>query len=482
MMVGAGDDFLKSTDLTVSTARMRLARLAGFDTVRISSVWWPGEEQPDDVELRQLRNVAGAARLTATRVVVSVHNNGSRTTPLTEEARAEFVKYTLSIARLFPTFTEFVIGNEPNLNRFWLPQFAEDGSSVSAAAYLPLLAETYDALKARSARLRVWGGALAPRGIDRPGTGRDTNSPTKFIRDLGAAYRASERDRPIMDGLAIHPYGDSSSQPPILSAHPRTSAIGLADYAKLVGLLGEAFDGTAQRGSTLPVLYDEFGVESRIPAPKARLYSGTEPAATKPVDEATQGEYYRQALELAFCQANVRGLIFFHVADEPARAGWQSGVYYVDGKAKASLKAVAAAARESRRGVVAYCPGLRLVPAVRKVVWPRGTALAGKTRLRFRIHCTLDCGYVARLVPVGGRRSALVARGELVGGALRAVTLPGTPVKPGLYVLRLSLAAPVNRGAVRTVVSPALRLPRGIAWTRTRPAKALPSAVARRPL
>ena len=155
-----------------------------------------------------------------------------------------------------------------------------------------------------------------------------------------------------MDGLAIHPYGDSSSQAPILSAHPRTTAVGLADYGKLVRLLGEAFDGTAQRGTTLPILYDEFGVESRIPAAKARLYTGAEPTTTRPVDEPTQGEYYRQALELAFCQPNVRGLILFHLADEPALAGWQSGIYYVDGKAKRSLREVAAAdARdEARRG------------------------------------------------------------------------------------------------------------------------------------
>jgi hypothetical protein len=482
LVVGVGDDFLKDTNLTVATARMRLARLAGFETVRVTSVWWPGEKQPDEVELRQLRNVASAARLTAMKVVVSIHHNGSRTTPLTEEWRGEFIEYVLSIARLFPTFTEFVIGNEPNLNRFWMPQFGEDGSSVSAAAYLELLAATYDAIKAKSAKYRVWGGALAPRGIDRPGSGRDTHSPTKFIRDLGEAYRLSERDRPFMDGLAIHPYGDNSSQPPILSAHPRTTAIGLADYAKLVRLLGEAFDGTAQRGTTLPILYDEFGVESRIPAAKARLYSGSEPAVTRPVDEPTQGIYYRQALELAFCQPNVRGLMLFHVADEPARAGWQSGLYYVDGRPKRSLAEVAKATRETKRGVVAYCPGLKLVPAVKKALWPRGTALAGKTPLTFRVQCTLDCAYRARLVPAAGGRPALELRGTVVGGILSRVRLPLRPVKPGRYVLRVTLTAPVNPGRARTIASPALRLARGIAWPPKQAAKPLASRASQAPV
>src|SRR5256885_13236030 len=41
---------------------------------------------------------------------------------------------------------------------------------------------------------------------------------------------------------------------------------------------------------------------SKVPAAKTSLYSGAEPTTTKPVDERTQAEYYRQALELAFCQ------------------------------------------------------------------------------------------------------------------------------------------------------------------------------------
>ena len=39
----------------------------------------------------------------------------------------------------------------------------------------------------------------------------------------------------------------------------------LGDYDRLVTLLGEAFDGTAQEGEDLPILYTEFGVESGHP-------------------------------------------------------------------------------------------------------------------------------------------------------------------------------------------------------------------------
>ena len=106
-----------------------------------------------------------------------------------------------------------------------------------------------------------------------------------------------------MDAFAFHPYPENSATGPNF-AHPNSTSIGLADYAKLVALLGAAFDGTAQRGSKLPILYDEFGIETQIPPAKAPLYVGTEPTTTKPVDEATQAQYYLQAMQMALLPAD----------------------------------------------------------------------------------------------------------------------------------------------------------------------------------
>ena len=151
-----------------------------------------------------------------------------------------------------------------------------------------------------------------------------------------------------MDGLAFHPYPDNSSQSPDFP-HPRSTSIGLADYGKLVGLLGTAFDGTAQPGSSLPILYDEFGIESAIPDGKASLYTGTEPTTTKPVDEYQQAASYDLGLRLAFCQPTVAGVLLFHSQDESALLSWQSGVYYADGTPKASLPGRARLARPDAR-------------------------------------------------------------------------------------------------------------------------------------
>src|SRR5262249_35057260 len=122
---------------------------------------------------------------------------------------------------------------------------------------------------------------------------------------------------------------------------------------------------------------------------------GSEPATTKPVDELTQGQYYEQALQLAFCQPTVAGILFFHSQDEPGLANWQSGVYYADGTAKSSVYAVKDALDRTRGGSIARCDGLALEVTATKVRFPsQGDLSRGKRDITFA--CTLDCAWELR--------------------------------------------------------------------------------------
>jgi hypothetical protein len=353
-LVGVVEDSTLLPEAAAAKERVRAVRDAGFDAIRVTSIWSPGQTEPQPAELRILRNVDEAADGLGVRLFVAVYQAGSSTTPRTEPERADFAAYTASLARSLAT-RDFIIGNEPNLNRFWMPQFGPNGEDVAARDYELLLAQSYDALKAVSEDVNVIGGALAPRGSDRPELARDTHSPTAFLRDLGAAYRESGRDRPIMDMLAYHPYETNSSVPPG-NPHPNSTTMTLGDYDRLQTLLGEAFDGTAQDGDDLPILYTEFGVESRIPEDKQALYRGTEFASVKPVSEQTQADDYAKAIRLAYCQETVVGILLFHVFDEIDLRGWQSGVRYVDDTPKESYEPVKQAAEEARAGKVS-CEG-----------------------------------------------------------------------------------------------------------------------------
>ncbi len=356
-MIGAAEDAARQPDAAVASARMDEASRVGFNTIRVTQMWTTGERALNPADQAALGNAITAAKAHGIRLVLSIYPVGSSVTPVTPQARADFAAFAADIARRYPDLHDFIIGNEPNINRFWLPQFGPEGEDVAATAYEQLLATTYDAVKSVRPHSTVYGGALAPRGGDKPDTGRDTHSPTAFIADLGAAYKTSGRSRPIMDAFAFHPYPETARTGASL-AHPHTTSIGLADHAKLVGLLGAAFDGTAQDGSTLPILYDEFGVETAIPAAKRSAYTGTEPPSTHPVSESTQAAIYSSALRTAACQANVLGILLFHVEDESALSGWQSGEFYADDSPKSSLAPVRAAVRRAQADKPAGCrPG-----------------------------------------------------------------------------------------------------------------------------
>jgi hypothetical protein len=339
IVVGAVEDAAKFGD---SAAKMELARQAGFKAIVFSSVWAPPLVEPAPDELARLRSAVAAASALGIRPIVAVYSF-SGNTPLTDAARSQFASYAASIVRDIPQVRDISVGNEPNLNLFWLPQFAADGSDAAAYAYFALLAKSYDAIKAVAPLAQVIGGSLASRGSDKPNAARQTHSPTQFIQDLGAAYKASGRTRPVMDLFSIHPYPESSAIPPDFK-HPNSASIGLADYGKLVKLLTDAF------GTSPPIVYGEYGVETTIPAAEQSAYTGTEPASTKAVSVATQDADYVQAIRLATCQPLVRMLLFFHVSDEPDLSRLQTGVYYADDNPKPDLANVAAAAKAAESG------------------------------------------------------------------------------------------------------------------------------------
>jgi hypothetical protein len=394
MLVGAVEDSGKLADPAAAKAKYDLARSGGFDTVRLTAMWSKGMTSPPAAELATLQNAASAAAQTGIRTIVAIHNVNSAQTPVTDADRAQFAQYAQAVVKVTPAGTDFVVGNEPNINNYWLPQFNADGTDAAAIAYEALLAQTYDAIKAVRPAARVFGGALSPRGADNATGTRPTHSPTAFIRDLGAAYRASGRTAPIMDVFDLHVYADSASLPPSME-HPNTSTITLADYGKLVALLGQAFDGTAQAGSTLPIVYGEFGVETAVPAAKAGAYTGTENQGA--VDEATQAAYYKEAMKIALCQPNVVGLMLFHVSDEPALTGWQSGPFYADDTPKSSMPAIRDAMSAVHAGTLTSCPDAT-PPAVTLTGPPSGSVVHGQVQLQATATDDVGVGKVTLLV------------------------------------------------------------------------------------
>lgn len=348
---GVADDQIRNHRTGEAERAGRRIANAGFNLVRSTVPWVQGQKHlnhRDTAALRNLVRVAESQGLTVMLTVFPYHdrelNPRMPIRPSDQRIFADFVEY---LAKEFPGVKYWEIGNEPNWSFFWSPQFDPSGRDAAIRPYFNLLAKAYDKLKARNTENIVIGGAFASVGEDDPYAARKRHSPTRSIQLLGQYYRESGRTRPIMDWLSIHPYPEYAGEPPD-RPHPSTTTIGFADYKKLVKLLGEAFDGTAQRGRDLPVLWSEYGVDSEIPSGKASLYKGEE--KSKPVLEDVQAVYYRQALELVACQSTAVGVIFFQAMDEKSLGRWQSGLYYPDGSAKASHEVVKEAIKKAKSG------------------------------------------------------------------------------------------------------------------------------------
>jgi hypothetical protein len=292
-------------------------------------------------------------------VILVVQTFGSGT-PLDDAARNDFCTYARSAIASFPSINDIVIGNEANASFFWRPQYNPDGSSAAPAAYEALLARCYDVLHAFRPAINVAAPGTSPAGNDNPWAYSNiSHSPTMFIRDLAAAYRATGRTRPIFDTVVHHPYGMVNAERPYLM-HPFPNAISEGDWNRLVSTYQESFAHTAQpvpgrcfrRGHCVSIWYLETGFQT-TPGPGAPLYYGFENVPTIPdvarlqnassiattpaPDQATQ---IRDALRLAYCQPYVGAVFNFLIRDDPNLGGYQSGVLWANWTPKGSYGAV----------------------------------------------------------------------------------------------------------------------------------------------
>jgi hypothetical protein len=452
MALGASDEDVRSPLLLQAKAAATLTRLAGFTAVRVSARWRPGEVVPSPTEVAALRNAETATGLAGLRVLLALVPDGPASAPLTPDAQAQFAAYAAALVSLFPAFDDLIVGDEPNTAASGLPQLAPDGTDAAAPVYLQLLARTYDTVKPVDPAVRVWGGALSPRGATPP-AGADGIAPAVFLRDLGAAYRASGRQVPVMDGLSFHPDQGPVAGPAV--ARPRSTTIGVADYDRLVAALARAFDGTAQPGTALPVLYDGFAEQTRPPAGRTARYTGTETGGAT-LTETRQGADYGAAVRVAFCQPTVTGIAFARVSDDPALEGSQAGLFYADRTPKSSLYPVRDALRRARGGSIARCDGLALTVSPVRVEFPSATALRRGVR-DVRFHCDLDCAWDVQALRADG---AVVARRRGFGraGDVLVASFKGAKLGIGTVRFRLTVTHPVNPGAQATRESGTLSL------------------------
>src|SRR5881392_4037903 len=87
MQIGAAEDEGRNSDPAVARAKVDLAKAAGFDVLRVTAIWAPGQRAVPADQLEALRAVAAAGAFDGITIYTTVMPFGSKTTPLTNTAR-----------------------------------------------------------------------------------------------------------------------------------------------------------------------------------------------------------------------------------------------------------------------------------------------------------------------------------------------------------------------------------------------------------
>lgn len=442
-------------------------RAAGGTENRITLLWDP--QRPDTIaESSFLDRSLPVAKAKGVRVVLHVYP-ATPTALAAPDAAEGFAAFLAQLATTYPEVRDFVVGNEPNQPRFARPQFSPAGKGLAAAVYADLLARSYDALKAVDPAIRVVGLGLSGRGNDLPlAPSNASTSPVRFLRDLGAAYRASGRTQPLMDELGLHLYPRSDRDSVL--AGDRWPRAGIVNLARIKQAVWDAFAGTAQPTveQGLKLRIDELGWQAAVPASRRSAYHGRETAAT--TSERAQADNYARAIAIAACDRSISALYLLHLRDDPDLERYQSGVRRADGSARPAYAAVRAAAARARRGCagrhVTWRHATRVVGARATFGLGAGVASWRRTSWGFNVTAAEEASYVAAIFPAATPRATVrrLASQSSTGAVLTTVgrvraswnprlRFPRRALKPGRYVYAVRLRASMNPRRTSMLVS-----------------------------
>ena len=328
-------------------------REAGLQENRITVHWDP--DHPATIrDKEQLDRYVANATSAGIRVMILISPTRARALTSSPGAVSDFVRFTTLVARSYPQVKDIGVGNEPNQPRFWQPQFSSSGRSLACGAYERVLAQAYDALKGVDTAITVIGVSLSPRGNDNPlASVNGSTSPVRCIRELGIAYRASGRTRPIMDELAFHPHPNSYADN-FLKGYRWPNA-GTSNLGRIKQAIWDAFARTGQptfaeagklvSKAALPPLrvrLNEVGWQVGVPSSSMHAYYGRESVA-RLADERSQADNYSALIPYYACDASVRSMLYYGLLDEPDLDRWQAGLIRADGSRRPSFAVVRSA-------------------------------------------------------------------------------------------------------------------------------------------
>jgi len=427
------------------------------------------------------------AKLNNIRPILSIYPAKPSAVGSNPAVQAQFASFVSLVGQAFPGVNDFIVGNEPNVNRFWQPQYA-GGQDAAATDYEHTLAQSYDALKSVRPDSIVWGPAISSRGNDNANASSNpSHSPVWFIKYMGDAYKASGRTKPIFDEFNMHPYPPAQDTDRFSKKFPWPQA-GAANLDRIKQAIWDAFSGTGQPTVTeqaggssalfeapqrLPLNLDEAGEQTVLSGHEA-AYDGTAENVA-PISEAQQAASHVELAEIGACDPAVKSVLWFPLIDETGiSSGFQSGNLFADQVKKqsyAAMKAKIASAQGSCQGGV---PGIARtwshttqVIGAQAIFGGPGTEPGsqpdrrplGTTGVWTSLTVGEDALYTATLSKVGGPAGGAAKTLATLSGTAKASYKPGLnfkvpkPFAAGYYQFSVVLKAATNPSRTTSLIS-----------------------------
>ena len=282
-------------------------RALGVDVVRILVL-------ERDLRPAELDAAVAGAQARGLRVLLTP------TGPPAADPRA-YERFVALLGARYPSVRLWAVWNEPNNPRFLTPQQRRTRggrlAAVSPGTYRRLVRAAARALAATGhGRDTLLAGEASPVGrhSDAPPARRPV-APERFLRGL-----LGGRERLPVTGLSHHPYAGGTGSPLDPAGARLLTLAGLPRLQRLVA-------AAARRGvlaARTPIWLTEQGFQTDPPDP----YFGVSPA--------------RQAAYIALAEWAARGVAAtaqYLLVDEPALFRFQSGLRWIDGRAKPAFAA-----------------------------------------------------------------------------------------------------------------------------------------------
>ncbi len=372
MQIGIADDGVTQRQPGLAPTVIPQWASTGVDVARVEAVWHYIAPQPDasvqpagfnasdpndpQYNWSALDQTVGLLVANGIKPIIGVTGWGpvwgssvpSRRDPRYKPDPQKFAQFASAVAKRYGDRVDtYILWNEPNLPDWLRPQFDCVGTRctpASPAIYRSILKATRPAILAADPGAKVLAAALASSG--QSPTGRNNKMrPLQWLRALGCVDTKLRKDRKsasckgftpaTADGIAYHPHNTLSS-PTTPQANPDDA--GIADIPKLL----RTIDGIQQAGgltngtgaaNKFDLYFTEFGYQTNPPDPVLG------------VTLAHQNAWLQQSDYLVWKQPRVKMLIQYLWRDDPVGnkgqgtkryAGWQSGLYFYDGRAKPS--------------------------------------------------------------------------------------------------------------------------------------------------